>query len=74
LIVIVAFPEFVRVTVCELLVPTATFPKLRLPGEAASELPFVTALPVRLSVCGESAALSLKTILPVAPVVDVGVN
>ena len=36
-------------------------------------VPLATALPVRLKVCGEFPALSLKTMLPVDPVVDVGV-
>jgi hypothetical protein len=74
LIVTVVFPLFVSVTVCELLVATATFPKLKLPGFATSVLPLPSALPVRLIVCGELPALPVKTMLPVAPVVDAGVN
>jgi len=68
----VAFPALVRVTVCALLAPTTILPKLRLPGLALSVLPLATALPVRANVCGELLALSLKTMLPVAPALDVG--
>ena len=68
----VAFPALVRVTVCALLAPTTILPKLRLPGLALSVLPLSTALPVRANVCGELLALSLKTMLPVAPALDVG--
>lgn len=71
---IAALPEFVKVTVCALLFPTAIFAKLKLPGYAASVLPLDSALPVRVRLCGEVPALSLKVMLPVAPVVDVGVN
>lgn len=42
-------------------------------GFALAVLPLATALPARLKVCGEFPALSLKTMLPVDPVVDVGV-
>jgi hypothetical protein len=72
LIVIVAFPVFVRLTVWALLLPTETLPKLTLPGFAPSVLPLAAVLPVKLKVCGEFPALSLKTTLPVDPVVDVG--
>lgn len=71
---IVALPEFVRVTVCVLLLPTLILAKLKLPGDAARVLPLASALPVRVSVLGELAALSLKTMLPVAPAAEVGVN
>jgi hypothetical protein len=50
------------------------FPKFTLPGLAASVLPLATALPVRVKACGELPALSLKTILPVAPLAVLGVN
>jgi hypothetical protein len=73
-IVTVALPEFVKVNDCWLDWPTATLLKLKLPGFEPSELPLVTALPVRASVCGDPVALSVKTTLPVEPLVDVGVN
>ena len=74
LIVTVVFPEFVSVIVWVPLDPTTTPPKFTLPGLAVSVLPDATALPVRVSVCGEFPALSVKTMLPVAPVLDVGAN
>ena len=74
MIVTVAFPEFVNVIVCGLVLPTTTVLKLKLPGFAPSVLPVATALPVNVRVCGEPGALSVKTTLPLAPVVDVGVN
>lgn len=74
LIVIVTVPEFVSVMLCVLLRPTTTVLKLKLPGFALSVLPVATALPVIVRVCGEPEALSVKTMFPVAPVVDVGVN
>jgi hypothetical protein len=70
----VAVPEFVSVMVCVPLAPTTTFPKFTLPGLAASVLPAATALPTSVRVCGELPALSVNTMLPVAPVVDVGAN
>ena len=48
LIAIAEEPEFVRVSVCVLLFPTRTFPKLKLPGLAPSVLPAATALPVNV--------------------------
>ena len=74
LMVMVALPEFVSVMVCEPLVPTATLPKFTLPGLVARVLPDATALPASDRVWGEFPALSVKTMLPVAPVVDVGAN
>ena len=74
LMVMVALPEFVSVMVCEPLVPTTTLPKFTLPGLAARVLPDATALPVSDRVWGEFPALSVKTTLPVAPVMDVGAN
>lgn len=74
LIVTVAAPEFVSVIVCWLLLPTTTLLKLKLPG-LAERVPFAaTALPVNASVCGDPGALSVKTTLPLTPVVDAGVN
>jgi len=74
LIVIVEVPELVSVIVCVPLVLTTTLPKVTLPGLAESVLPDATALPVNVSVCGEFPALSVKTMLPFAPVVEVGAN
>lgn len=73
--VIVALPEFVSVIVSGVLVvPTTTLPKFTLPGLGVSVLPAATALPVNVRVCGELAALSWNTTLPVAPEADVGAN
>jgi len=74
LIVTVALPEFVSVMLCGLVLPATTLLKLKLPGFAPNVLPVATALPVIVSVCVEPDALSVKTMLPLAPVVDVGVN
>ena len=74
MIVTVAFPEFVSVNVSGLVLLTTTLLKSKLPGLAPSVLPVATALPVIVSVCGESGALSVNTMLPLAPVVDVGEN
>ncbi|MDR3721956.1 MAG: hypothetical protein P4L00_10180 [Candidatus Acidoferrales bacterium] len=74
MIVIFAFPEFVNVIVCGLVLPTTTLPKLKLPGLAPSVPSAATALPVIVSVWGEPGAWSVKTMLPLAPIVDVGEN
>jgi hypothetical protein len=74
LIVMLEFPEFVKVIVCELLLPTATLPKFTLPKLEVRVLPIATALPVSARVCGEFWALSRKTMLPVVEVREVGVN
>ena len=58
LMVIVAFPEFVRVTGVGSLLATTIFPKFTLPGFALRVLPEARALPVRVIVCGEVPALS----------------
>lgn len=70
LTVTVVLPEFVSVMPCVLLLPTTTLLKLKLPGLAPRVLPAATALPVRVSICGEFWPLSVKRILPLAPVVD----
>ena len=72
MIVTAAFPEFVRVNVCGVELPTATLLKLKLPGVALSELPLAIALPVRVSVCGDPGALSVNRMPPVEPAMDVG--
>ena len=74
MIVTVALPEFVSVNVCWLELFTTTVLKLKLPGLAPRVLPLATALPVKVSVCGEFGALSVNTMLPFAPAVEVGVN
>lgn len=74
LIVIVAVPEFVSVIGCVLVLATTTLPKLKLPGFGVRVLPAPIALPVIVRVWGEVGVLSVKTMLPLAPVVDVGVN
>ena len=71
---IVEVPEFVSVIVWVPLVLTTTLPKFTLPGLTLRVLPDATALPVNVSVCGELPALSTKTMVPVAPVVEVGAN
>ncbi len=65
---------FVSVIVCELLLLTATLLKPKLPGLAVKVLFAATALPVMGRVCCDPGALSVKRMLPLAPVVDVGVN
>jgi len=71
-----AVPEFVSVTLCAALgVPTAWLPKSRLAGEKLATGPFAgVPVPVRLTVCGLFAALSVKVIDPVRVPVAVGVN
>jgi hypothetical protein len=71
-IVALALPLFVSVIVCELLLPTATFPKAKLPGLAISDAFAATPLPEKESVCGDPGALSVKTMLPVTPPAAVG--
>lgn len=70
--VALAFPLFVSVIVCELLLPTATFPNAKLPGLASSDALVATPLPERERVCGDPGALSVKTMLPVTPPAVVG--
>lgn len=67
-------PVFVSTIVCELLPLTATLSKLKLPGLAVKVLFAATELPVIGSVCCDPDALSVKRMLPLTPVVDVGVN
>jgi len=73
-IVMLLVPEFVRVMDCLLLLPTATLPKAILPGLAFSVAFAAVPAPARLRVCGESATLSVKVMLPVIPFADGGVN
>lgn len=72
--VVLAFPEFVSVTVCEPVLPTATLPKAAMAGLALKVELCVTPLPVRIIVCGDPAALSVNEMLPVPAPVAAGVN
>ena len=65
---------FVKVAVCELLLPTCTFPKAMLVGLALSCAVADTAEPDSVSVCGEPGALSVKLIVPLLVPTSVGVN
>jgi hypothetical protein len=67
-------PEFVRVTVCVLLLPTVTFPKLMLVGLAVSWVVVVVPVPESDTVVGEVGALLVTTMLPVALPAVVGAN
>jgi len=72
-IVMLAVPEFISVIVWEPLLPTKTFPKLKLAGLAERD-PWVPE-PVKAIVDGEPGALLVIEIDPVAPVVaEAGVN
>jgi hypothetical protein len=68
------FPLLVTAVVNELLFPACTFPKSKLVGDAPSDSAAVVPSPVRESACGEAGALSVKAILPLTVLVDVGVN
>jgi hypothetical protein len=71
-IVTVALPPFVRLTVCELLVPVVTLPNAAVVGVAAS----CGCVPVPLNgiVSGEFGALLTIEMLPLAAPADVGAN
>ena len=56
-IVTFAFPLFVRTTLSELVVPSFTFPKLKLVGFAPSDVLAATPVPLKAIVSGEPAAL-----------------
>ena len=73
-IVTLVLPVFVSVTVCGLDVPTTTPLKAMLPGFAINVEFAATALPAKLSVCGELGAPSVNTMLPVTPPDVAGVN
>jgi hypothetical protein len=74
LTVVLALPEFVKVTVCWPLPETATLPKATLPGLAVKVALCETALPASVTTCGEPGALSVKVMLPVAGPAVVGEN
>jgi len=71
-IVTVAVPPFVRVMVCELLVPVATLPNAALVGDAASCA--CVPVPLNVIVVGEFGALLTIEMLPLALPADVGAN
>jgi hypothetical protein len=73
-IVTLALPEFVRVTVWSAALPTASLPKLMLPGLTVNVAPAATPVPTRVSVCGELGALSVNVIVPFAAPATVGAN
>lgn len=73
-IVALALPEFVRVTVCCPVLPTATLSNDTLAGLAASVELVTTPVPDRARVCGEFGALSVKDTLPAAAPAAVGTN
>ena len=60
-------PVLVRVTVCMALLPTATFPKLRLVGLAVSCDVAATPVPLMAIVVGEVGALLTKDTPPLTP-------
>jgi len=65
---------FVSVMDWELLLPTTTLPKAKLPGFAIRVALAATPLPESESVCGDAGALSVNTMLPVTPPAVVGAN
>lgn len=67
-----AAPELVRVTACDPLLPTKTFPKLKLGGLAVS-CP-CTPVPLKTIVAGDPGALLLMEMLPAALPVAAGAN
>jgi hypothetical protein len=73
-IVTFEFPLFVSVTVCDVLVPSVTFPKLTVVGLAPSN--FVAATPVPLSgiVNGELDPLLVREMDPLTLPAEVGAN
>ena len=65
-------PVFVRVTVCELLLPTATAPKPTLDGVTVNC--DCTPVPLKAIVAGEPGALLVSEMLPEALPAEVGVK
>jgi hypothetical protein len=66
------FPLFVSVTACMLLVPTNTFPKLKLVGLAVSWSVAATPVPLKAMAVGEFGALLTSDTLPVTLPVAAG--
>src|SRR6266849_5968927 len=71
-IVTLAVPELLNVRVCVPLLPTSTFPKLKLEGLAVS-VP-CTPVPLNATAAGDPGALLLMEMLPDALPVDAGKN
>jgi hypothetical protein len=71
-IVTVAVPPFVRLTVCELLVPVVTLPNAAVVGVAAN-CGWVP-VPLKLIVVGEFSPLLMIEMLPLPLPADAGVN
>ncbi len=69
-IVTLAVPELLNVKVCVPLLPTSTFPKLKLEGLAVS-VP-CTPVPLNAIVAGEFVALLATLTLPVTPPAEAG--
>ena len=69
-IVTVAFPLFVSVTLFELETPALTLPKLKLVGASFTSVP----VPLRLTFCAFTVALSVKVSAPVRALMSVGVK
>src|SRR5713101_5536700 len=69
-IVMLAVPELLNVKVCVPLLPTSTFPKLKLEGMAVS-VP-CTPVPLNAIVAGEFVALLTTLTLPVTPPAEAG--
>lgn len=73
-IVTIEFPLFVSVALNELLLPTFTFPKLKLAGFAPSRKVGITPVPVREMANGVPGALLTSETEPVTLPADVGEN
>jgi hypothetical protein len=73
-IVTFEFPVFVTVMFCELLLPTLTFPKLRLVGLTPRVRVAATPEPLRLTDVGEVGALLTIEMFPITLAVAAGVN
>ena len=65
-------PEFVNVMVCDPLLPTRIFPKLKLEGFAVS-CP-CTPVPLKVMLAGDPGALLLIAMLPLALAAEAGAN
>ena len=73
-IVALAVPELLSVTVCRPFAPRAMFPKAMLSGFAFSDAFPFTPVPLRLRVCGELPAVSVKVTDPVTVFAVLGEN
>jgi hypothetical protein len=72
LIVTLEFPLFVKVTFCEPLLPSPTFPKLKLVGLAPSSCVAATPVPLSPMESGEFGPLFTSEMVPVTLPTDVG--